>query len=122
VSGIPDNQALFSVCNYERYDCEQQDGRHVLIFGAEAYKIITTLENASLQLGHEFSIFTAPYSCQLSNVAILEVPKIIQKLWEMVEELEKLFRNIDESKKDQETKEANEHIYTSISEIYPSHI
>jgi hypothetical protein len=60
--GIPDHQAPSSVCDNERYNHEHQEGKHVLIFGKEAYKVITALEDASLQFRHEFSIFTALFS------------------------------------------------------------
>jgi hypothetical protein len=40
----------------------------------------------------------------------------------MVEQLGQLFERINESNTDQETKEAYEHIYTSVSEKYLSHI
>jgi hypothetical protein len=45
---IQDYQASSSLCDEEGYDCEHQNGRHVSIFGKEAYKIITALEDASL--------------------------------------------------------------------------
>jgi hypothetical protein len=40
----------------------------------------------------------------------------------MVEQLEKLFERIDKSDTVQETKEAHEHIYTSVSEKYLSNL
>jgi hypothetical protein len=40
----------------------------------------------------------------------------------MLGPLGKLFKSIDESETDQETKEAYQHIYTSVSEKYHSHI
>jgi hypothetical protein len=66
MSGIKDYQAPSSVCDNEGCDHKHPNGRHVPIFGEEAYKIITALEDASLQLGYEFSVFTAPYCHQPS--------------------------------------------------------
>jgi hypothetical protein len=71
--GLQDHQALSTVCDDEGYNCERHNGRHVPIFREEAYKIITALEDASLQLGCKFSGFTAPYSHQPSQTAIKEV-------------------------------------------------
>jgi G:T-mismatch repair DNA endonuclease (very short patch repair protein) len=122
MSGIPDHQAPCSVCNNERCDHKHQEDSHVPIFGKEAYKIITTLEDASLWLGHECSIFTGPYSCQPSHATIEEVQKNIQRLQEMVEQLGKLFEKIDKTNTDQETKDLYKQIYTSVSERYLSHI
>jgi hypothetical protein len=100
ISGIQDQQASSSVCNNEEYDCEYQDGRHVPIFGEEVYKVLTTLEDASLQPRYEFSVFTATYSHQPSQAAIKEVQKNIQKLWKMVGQLRKLFEEINKSNTD----------------------
>jgi hypothetical protein len=78
MSGIPDHQTPSSVCNEEGCDREHQDGKHVSIFREEeAYKVITALQDANLQLGYEFGLFTAPYFCQPSYVAIEEVQKIL---------------------------------------------
>jgi hypothetical protein len=80
MSGIQDYQAPSSVCDDEGYDCKHQNGQHVPIFGEEAYKIITTLEDTSLQLGSGFSDFTDPYSCQLSQAALEDAQKNLYKL------------------------------------------
>jgi hypothetical protein len=66
MSHIQDYQAPSAVCDNEGYNCEHQNGRHVAIFGEEAYKIITALEDVSLQLRCEFIVFTGPNSCQSS--------------------------------------------------------
>jgi hypothetical protein len=70
--GIQHHQASSSVCDDEGCDREHQNDRHVPIFGEEAYKIVTTLEDASLQLEREFSVFTASYSYQLLQAALEE--------------------------------------------------
>jgi hypothetical protein len=80
MSDISDHQAPSSFCDDEGCDCEYQDGRHVPIFGEEAYKVITTLEGTSLQLRHEFSVSTTSNSCQPSHTAIEKLQKNIQKL------------------------------------------
>jgi hypothetical protein len=97
MSGIQGHQAPSSPCDDKGCDHKHQNGRHVPIFGEEAYKIITALENASLQLGCKFSVFTAPYSRQPWQVAFEEAQNNIHKLQEMVGQLEKLFEKIDES-------------------------
>jgi hypothetical protein len=61
MSGIVDDQAPSCFCNNEGYNCKYQDSRHVPIFREEAYKVNTTLENASLQLEQVYRIFIAPY-------------------------------------------------------------
>jgi hypothetical protein len=122
MSGIQDHQAHSSVCDDEGCYCEHQNGRHVSIFEEEAYKIFISLEDGSLQLGCEFSIFTAPYTCQPSQTAIEEAQKNIRGLRKMVGQLQMLLERINEFDIDQETKEAYKHIYTSVSEKYVSHI
>jgi hypothetical protein len=72
MSGIQDHQGPSYICDDEGCDHKPQNGRHVSIFREEAYKIITALKDASLQLGHEFSDFTAPYSLKPSFAAIEE--------------------------------------------------
>jgi hypothetical protein len=122
ILGIQDHQAPSCVCDDKGCDYEHQNNRQVPIFGKEAYKIITTLEDTSLQLGGEFSVFTVFYSCQPSQAALEEVQKNICKLRKIVEQLKKLFKRINESNNDQETKEAYEYVYTSVSKKYFSHI
>jgi hypothetical protein len=48
MSGIPDSQAPSSVCDDEECDCELHGSRHILIFGEEAYKTLTPLEDTRL--------------------------------------------------------------------------
>jgi hypothetical protein len=120
MSGLHDRQAPSTVYNNEACDCEYQNVKHIPIFRNEAYKSITTLEDASLQLGHEFSVFTAPHSCQPSQAALDEAQRNICKLRWIVGQLGKLYERINESDTDQKTKEAYEHIYTSVSEKYLS--
>jgi hypothetical protein len=80
ILGMPDHQGPAAVCDDDGYDHEYQDARHVPIFQEEAYKVITTLGNTSLQLRLEFSVFMASYPCQPSRAAIEEVQKKIEKL------------------------------------------
>jgi hypothetical protein len=120
--GIQDHQAPSSIYDDKGYDREYQDSRHITIFEKEAYKIITTLKDASLQLEHKLSVLTALHSYQPSHAAIEAVQKNIQKLGEIVGQLGKLFEKFDESNTDQKTKEAYKHIYTSVSEKYLSHM
>jgi hypothetical protein len=77
LSGLPYHQASPSVCDDEGCDCKYQDGKYVPIFEEEVYKVITALENTSLQHGNEFNFSTVPYSHQLSYAAIEEVQKNI---------------------------------------------
>jgi hypothetical protein len=122
ILGIQDHQAPSSVCDDKGCDCQYQDGRHVPILKNEVYKVITALEDASLLPGHGFSIFTVLYSCQPSHTAIEKVQQNIQELQMMVKQLGKLFKAINKSNRDQETMEAYEHIYTSVSEKYFNHL
>jgi hypothetical protein len=80
------------------------------------------MEEASLQLEHKFSVFTAFYSHQPMQAALEEAQKNNCKLQKMVGQHGKLFERINESNTDQKTKEAYEHIYTSVSEKYLRHI
>jgi hypothetical protein len=84
MSGTQDHQAPSTVCYNKGCNYAHQNGRHVPIFKKEAYQIITALEDVSLQLGYEFSIFTVPYSHQPSPTANEEVQKNIRKLQKMV--------------------------------------
>jgi hypothetical protein len=103
-------------------NCTHQNDRYVSICRKEAYKIITTTEDTSLQLRHKFIIFTAPYSCQPSQVAIGEAQKNIRKLQEMVGQLRKLFDRINEFHTNQKTMETLKHIYTTVSKKYLTYI
>jgi hypothetical protein len=77
MSGKQGHQALYSVHDDKEYDYEHQNGRHVPIFEEEAYKVITALADAGLQLGYKFSVFTAPCSWRLSHTAIEEAQENI---------------------------------------------
>jgi hypothetical protein len=116
MTGIQEHQAPSSVCDNEGCNRKHHNGWYVPIFGEGAYKIISALEDASLHLGREFNAFTAPCSCQPSQVALEEAKRNIRKLQEMVKQLAKLIGTINESDTDEETKEACEHIYTLVSE------
>jgi hypothetical protein len=58
--------------------CEYQEGTHIPVFSKEAYKVITTLENANIQLGYKFSILKASYAGQPSQAANEEIHLNIQ--------------------------------------------
>jgi hypothetical protein len=77
MSIIQDHQASSSVCDDEGCDHKYQNSRPVPSCREEPYKTIIALEDAGLQLGHEFIVFTAPYSRQPLQTAIEEAQKNI---------------------------------------------